>query len=145
MSEVATAKTVSEVRPTFAKSLKASLVGGIVAGIIFGLLMQMMGRMGMVAGLMGSESIAVGWIVHMAISIVFALGFGAAAVFTSKTYLLGVVHGIAIWIIGPLLVMPAMMGMGTMIGQAFTSGQMMNLGTHLMFSLILAFVYKKAR
>ncbi|MDP4551069.1 hypothetical protein Q9251_09240 [Alkalihalobacillus macyae] len=143
MAETMTAKSEAQVKPALTKSVQASVIGGIVAGIIFGILMQMMGRIGMIASMMGSESLVVGWGIHMVISVVFAIGFGLVAVNTNKIYMLGILHGIAIWIIGPLVVMPMMMGMGTMLSQAFSSGQLMSLLTHLMFSLILAFVYKK--
>src|SRR5688500_6433505 len=64
-------------------SVAAGLAGGLVGGIAFGLLMQMMGMMPMVAMLVRSESVFVGWLVHLviasAIGISFALLFGAWA------------------------------------------------------------------
>ncbi|WP_257346947.1 DUF1440 domain-containing protein [Pseudalkalibacillus decolorationis] len=125
------------------RSLKASVVGGIVAGIVFGILMQMMGKMPMIAGMMGSQSIAVGWMIHMVISIVFGAAFGMMATNIKKVYLFGIVYGVMIWIVGPLLMMPLMMGMGTSLAAAFTPPQLMNLATHIMFALILSFVYQK--
>ncbi|WP_349407421.1 hypothetical protein [Pseudalkalibacillus sp. SCS-8] len=141
MAEV---KSVNETNPlTMGTSLKASAIGGIVAGIVFGLFMQMMGKLPMVAMLVGSESVAVGWFVHMVISVIFGLGFGALASGRSNIYGLAIIYGIVLWIIGPLLIMPAMLGMGVMIGKAFTGAQLMNLMTHIGFALILAFVYNK--
>jgi hypothetical protein len=46
----------------------AGIVGGLVGGVVFGLLMQMMDMLPMVAMLVGGESIALGWLVHLAIS-----------------------------------------------------------------------------
>jgi uncharacterized membrane protein YagU involved in acid resistance len=39
--------------------------------------------------------------------------------------------------------MPMMMGMGTNLAQAFAPDQLMSLMTHILFSIILAVVYKK--
>ncbi|WP_408011366.1 hypothetical protein ACJROX_14325 [Pseudalkalibacillus sp. A8] len=126
-------------------SIKASVLGSIVAGIIFGIAMQMMGKLGMVAMLVGSESIAVGWIIHLVISLIFGLGFGIIESGRKNIYGLALIYGIILWVIGPLLIMPTMLGMGVMIGAAFTGAQLMNLMTHIGFALILAFVYKKTK
>ncbi len=126
------------------KSIKASLIGGTVAGILFGILMQMMGKISMIAMMMGFDSLVVGWIIHMMISLIFGAGFGVIASGREKVYSLATVYGIILWIVGPLLIMPAMMGMGVMLGQAFTPENLMNLMTHVVFSFILAFVYKKS-
>lgn len=123
--------------------LKASVIGGIVAGIVFGIFMQMMGKMPMLAGMMGSESIVVGWMIHLVISIIFGVAFGIMAANMKKVYLFGVIYGVIIWIVGPLLIMPLMMGMGTALADALTPGQLMNLATHIMYALILSFVYQK--
>ncbi|MCF6137430.1 hypothetical protein [Pseudalkalibacillus berkeleyi] len=124
-------------------SLKASAIGGVVAGIVFGIFMQMMGKLPMVAMLVGSESVAVGWFVHLMISVIFGLGFGVIASGRKNLYGLALIYGIVLWVVGPLLLMPTMLGMGVMIGQAFTGAQLMNLMTHVGFALILAFVYSK--
>lgn len=60
---------------TDTKQLTAGVVGGLVGGVLFGVMMQMMGMLGMVAGLVGQDGAAVGWVVHLAISILFGLGF----------------------------------------------------------------------
>jgi uncharacterized membrane protein YagU involved in acid resistance len=121
--------------------VKASLIGSTVAGVLFGIFMQVMGMMPMLASMLGSESLVLAWIMHMMISWIFGLGYGAMTLLSSRYYVLGVVHGVIIWVIGPLLVMPVMMGMGPMIGNMFASEQLMNLATHLAFSLILAAVF----
>ncbi len=127
----------------YAELVKAALIGSTVAGILFGIFMQLTGTMAMLASVVGSESLVVGWVMHMMISWMFGLGYGAMTLFTSRYYVLGVIHGIIIWIVGPLLIMPMMMGMGPMIGQMFSSGQLMSLATHLAFSLILAAVFSR--
>jgi uncharacterized membrane protein YagU involved in acid resistance len=142
MAEVNNVTEVEKVN--MGKSIKASLIGGAVAGVLFGILMQMMGKISMIAMMMGSESLVVGWIIHMMISLIFGAGFGVLAARREKVYGFAIIYGIVLWVIGPLLIMPAMMGMGIMLGQAFTAENLMNLMTHIVFALILAFVYKKS-
>ncbi|SDH49390.1 hypothetical protein [Alteribacillus bidgolensis] len=121
----------------------ASLAGSTVAGIVFGVIMHMMGMVGMISSMVGSESLAVGWLIHIMISWIFGLGYGAMTFLSKSFYVLGIIHGVLIWLIGPIIVMPVMMGMGPMFTQMFAPDQLMSLVTHLMFSLILAFIFKK--
>lgn len=118
------------------------VIGGVIGGILFGLFMQMMGMIGMIAGMVGSESLVVGWIVHLIISVIFGVTFALAHLVISNVWTLAVLFGIGIWIVGPLVVMPLMMGMGTNLANAFTPDQLMNLVTHLFFSFVLAIVFK---
>ncbi|MBY6035802.1 hypothetical protein KUV80_04025 [Fictibacillus nanhaiensis] len=124
------------------KSITNGIIGGIVGGILFGLLMQMMGQLGMVASMMGSDSLVMGWFIHMVISVIFGAIFGAFAMMMQNLWVLTIVFGIGIWVAGPLVVMPLIMGMGTNLGNAFTPQLLMSLGTHLLFSVIVAIVYK---
>ncbi|MDP9396743.1 MAG: hypothetical protein M3P96_02445 [Actinomycetota bacterium] len=78
-------------------------------------MMQMMGMMGMIAGLVGSSSPAVGWVVHLLISAFFGAAFGALLGGLVKGVgsgvLLGAGYGVLLWVLGPLVLMPARMGM----------------------------------
>ncbi|MGH3585147.1 MAG: hypothetical protein ACRDQ0_02395 [Pseudonocardia sp.] len=114
------------------------IVAGLAGGIVFGVLMAMMGMMPMIAMLVGSSSAAVGWLVHLVISAfygaLFAL-FAPAALGVGSTLGAGAVYGIVLWVIGPLLVMPAMLGMGLFM---FDTTTMMSLVGHLLYGLIVA-------
>ncbi|QHE53577.1 hypothetical protein [Pontibacillus sp. HMF3514] len=118
------------------------ILGGIVGGIVFGIMMQMMGKMPMIASLVGGEGLFVGWIVHMIISIIFGVGFGGFVLSNMNLLGLSFIYGVVIWILGPLLIMPLMMGMGTNFSNAFAPQQLMNLGTHIFFTLLVAIVFK---
>lgn len=122
------------------KVLKASVIGGIIGGVLLGIFMHMMGIIPMIAGMFGSESVLLGWIIHMIISLIFGVGFGLLALKTDKLLLLGLLYGVLIWIVGPLVIMPMMMGMGTNLGNAFSSDMLMSLMTHIGFALILSLV-----
>jgi uncharacterized membrane protein YagU involved in acid resistance len=95
---------------------------------------------GMVAAMVGSESTVVGWFVHMVISVIFGISFVILTSFIQNLWAAAVVFGIGIWIVGPLVIMPLMLGMGTMIGQALAPAQLMSLVTHLFFAFITAVV-----
>ena len=124
------------------KNYKAGIIGGIVAGIVFGMMMQMKGMMPVIAKMMGGSSVAFGWLIHMMISIIFALMFvvlfGKKVVSWGSAIGYGIIEGVLTWIIGPLVVMPMMMGMSP-----FSNIDIMSLMTHIMFGLILSIVYFK--
>ncbi|HGG0583401.1 MULTISPECIES: hypothetical protein [Bacillus] len=124
------------------KTIKIGIIGGIIGGIIFGIIMQMMGKIAMIAGMMGSSSLLSGWIIHMMISIIFGITFGLLTSVIKNRLVLTIVFGVGIWIVGPLVIMPIMMGMRTNLLNAFAPQQLMTLGTHLFFSIIVAIAFK---
>ncbi|MFC5382066.1 hypothetical protein [Aquipuribacter nitratireducens] len=128
------------------RSVPIGVVGGLAGGIVFGLMMQLMGMLGMVGMLVGSESLAVAWVVHLLISAAIGAGFGlvlAPRVNGLATGLgLGAAYGLLWWALGPLLLMPAAMGMPVLTVDA-TAGQ--SLLGHLVFGLVLGVVVALAR
>ena len=75
------------------------VAGGIAGGLMFGLLMQMMDMIPMVAMLVGSESVAVGRVVHLAISAFIGATFGLLLGSRATTLITGVGYGTAYGII----------------------------------------------
>jgi hypothetical protein len=118
------------------------IVGGIAGGIVFGLMMALMGMMPMIAGLVGSQSAAVGWIVHLAISMfigaTFALLFGDRSTAYATGLLWGLGYGVIWWVLGPLVIMPALMGMPLFM---FNSMTLMSLVGHLIYGAVTGLVY----
>ena len=90
-------------------------MGGIAAGVVFGMMMSMLNMMGSIAMLVGSKSTAVGWAVHIAISMVlgiaFSLLFERRLRNISTGLGLGVAYGMFWWVVGGLVLMPAKLGM----------------------------------
>ncbi len=127
-------------------ALVAGVAGGISGGIVFGVFMQMMGMMPMIGMLVGTESVAVGWVVHLAISAfigaTFALLFGRRAMGIGISALLGLLYGIVWWILGALLIMPTWLGMGVFVIDSMTLQSLMG---HLMYGLVLGVVYGLVR
>lgn len=134
--------TMARNEHTLAQRTSAGVVGGIAGGVVFGLMMTMMGMMSMVAMVVGSESGAVGWIYHLFNSVVIGAGFGL--VFGRMIYtwgqgaLWGLLYGAIWWVMGPLVLMPAMLGMPLFMINGMT---MMSLVGHLIFGLITGLVY----
>jgi uncharacterized membrane protein YagU involved in acid resistance len=122
------------------------VAGGVAGGVVFGMLMQMMGMLPMVAMLVGSKSPAVGWIVHLAISgfigATYALLLGRWATSPGASAALGVGYGLVWWVLGPLLIMPARLGMDLFMFNAMTRQSLMG---HLVYGLVLGLVYALVR
>lgn len=127
---------------TFSGLVSRALSGalaGIAGGIVFGMLMAMMGMLPMVAMLVGSQSAVVGGLVHLVISVGIGALFGLVVPATTLGPLLGAgaVYGMVWWVLGPLVIMPARLGMPLfMINQA----AWMSLMGHVIYGLVAAAV-----
>jgi hypothetical protein len=143
---VATTITTATDRTATPRTLVAGIAGGIAGGIVFGMLMAVQDMLPMVAALIGADSAAVGFGVHLAISAGAGLLFGAAVVAVPalvRTPVLavaaGALYGAAWWIAGALVAMPLMLGMGAMV-LVIEQAQLMSLMGHLVFGVIAALV-----
>jgi len=138
---VATKEASTVIGGTTGRQIAVGLLAGAAGGMVFGMMMQMMGRMTMVAMLVGSKSVAVGWLVHLGISIfagaLFALLFGRQVGSWSRSLTLGVGYGMAWWVVGALVLMPARLGMPNF---KLTTMAWQSLVGHMMFGMVLAVV-----
>jgi hypothetical protein len=120
----------------------AGILGGLVGGVAFGVLMQAMGMIPMVAMLVGSKAVAVGWLVHLAISAFvgasFAVLFGRYATSVGSSSGIGVGYGVIWWVLGALILMPARLGMSVF---TFNTTAWRSLMGHLIYGLLLGAVY----
>src|SRR5467141_3509673 len=96
------------------------VVAGLMAGLLFGMMMQMMNvptpertempMMVMVAMVVGSKSIAVGWAYHLfnsaVIGAIFGWLFGNRVMSIGGGLMWGALYGIAWWILGGQVLMP---------------------------------------
>jgi hypothetical protein len=101
------------------------IVSGLVGGVVFGVMMQMMtaptpdgGQMpmiAMVAKVVRSDSMAVGWLYHLFNSAVIGAIFGWLLGGRSHNFGTGTgwgaAYGFAWWILGALILMPLFLGM----------------------------------
>ena len=119
-------------------------LAGIIGGIPFGIMMGMMGMMPMIGMLVGVESVLAGVLVHAAISAITGAIYGFFAVRFPLTWrnaiLGGLIYGVIWWVLGALILMPALLGMFEMI---FAIGQMqwMSLMGHMIFGVVLALAF----
>lgn len=145
---MATAHSASDVTTALPARVVAGILGGLVGGVMFGVLMQMMDMIGMVAMLIGSKSIAVGWLVHLAISAfigaTYAVLFARWADRPAPAAVIGMGYGVVWWILGALLLMPAKLGMTDMIFKLNTTAWQSLMG-HLIYGLLLGLVYALVR
>jgi hypothetical protein len=127
--------------------LSRGAVAGLVSGVIMGMLMGMMGMLPVVAGLVRSDNAVVGFLVHMVISAViggiygaavgnvpFVREFGPAAV-------AGVAYGVIWWLLGPLVIMPVLLGMGLQVGMAFSPPMLMSLMGHILYGMVTTLAF----
>jgi uncharacterized membrane protein YagU involved in acid resistance len=118
-------------------------IAGIGGGIVFGMMMAMMGMLPMVGMLVGSESAAVGFIVHLAISAFIGAVYGVViSRFPNTTQVAlagGIINGVVWWVLGALILMPLMLGMSQMV---FVIGgdQWLSLMGHIIYGLVTAFL-----
>jgi uncharacterized membrane protein YagU involved in acid resistance len=126
-----------------AKRLTAGALGGLVGGVVFGTMMHVSGMLTMVAGLVGQDSLATGWLVHLTISAVLGLGFaaalGSAATSLARALAFGLLYGAVWWVLGALLLMPARMGMPVFEVGAL---QVQSLVGHLLYGAALGVSYQ---
>ena len=120
-------------------------IAGLGGGLVFGIMMGMMGMLPMVAQLVGSSSAGVGFIVHMANSAIiggaFGFGFGSLSTSAGGGIGFGLLYGLIWWFLGPLTLMPLMMGMGLMLSATGMSNALPSLWGHLIYGGITGFVY----
>lgn len=140
---MATAEQTTDlpIRPSSATSAACGVAGGIVGGAVFGVLMQMMDMIPMVAALAGGSSTGLGWAVHLTISVFFGAAFGLLASrwlgSLATATVAGAGYGLVLWAIGPLLLMPAKLGMPLM---EFSTTVWQSLMGHLVYGVLLGLV-----
>jgi len=128
------------------KNLPSAVWAAIVGGVVFAIMMGLGGMLPMVAGLVGSESPVVGFIVHIIISII--LGAIYLFIFAKPTNgkvvlgtILGSIYGVVWWVLGPLLIMPSIMGMGPQFTAEGVAMAMPSFWGHLVFGFLLGHIY----
>ncbi|MGH7510504.1 MAG: hypothetical protein ACREMZ_13685 [Gemmatimonadales bacterium] len=143
-------------------NLMAGIVAGLIAGVVFGIMMTLMHAptpdggsmpmMGMVAQVVGSTSLVVGWLYHLFNSAVIGALFGWSLGSKVRGYGSGVGwgagYGVFWWIFGGLILMPMFLGM-----PAFAPLQMpmmrpvafASLMGHVIFGLILGTAFVPLR
>ena len=132
-----------------ARGIWNGVVGGLAGGVVFGMMMATMGVLPMIGKMVGHPSAIVGFVVHMMISAgigaSFAVLFGRFVQTARSGLLAGMSYGGAWWVLGPLLLMPWMMGMGfgANLNVAAATAALPSLMGHLVYGLVLWLVEAK--
>ena len=138
------------------------IVSGLAGGIVFGLMMQMMNAptpdggsmpmMAMVAMVVRSTSLAVGWIYHLfnsaLIGVFFALLLGDRVTGNSSGAAWGAMWGVVWWVLGGLILMPLLLGMPAFASLTMAPMRPVALGSlvgHLIYGILLGVVYAQLR
>lgn len=129
-----------------AKAIGAGIAGGLAGGIAFGVLMGMMGMLPMVGMLVGQQNAGVGMAVHLVISALIGAVYGLVVarlrlpLSAQTAWVGGALNGVFWWVLGALVVMPALLGMPDMV---FVIGQpqWMSMLGHLIYGVLAAFVF----
>ncbi len=130
-----------------ARELKWGAYGGVAGGLLFGAMMGMMGMLPMIGSMVGQPTAAAGFAVHMANSVIIGVGFaivlGRFVSGTPSGVGIGLAYGGVWWILGPLTLMPLLMGMGFGVNwnAAAAAAMLPSLVGHLMYGGILGLVY----
>ena len=130
--------------------ITAGIIGGLIAGVVFGLMMTMMNApdgkpmMAMVAQVVRSDSLAVGWLYHLFNSAVMGAIFGwllgSRVTGIGAGLLLGALYGILWWILGGLILMPLFLGMSPfapLMMEMMRPVAISSLVGHIIYGLIL--------
>lgn len=122
------------------RALQVGVVSGLVGGSVFGVQMAVGGMLPMVASMIGSQDVVLGFIVHLLISAIIGATYGLIAPRIPAALLVqvgaGVVYGIVWWVLGALIIMPLVLGMGEMVLQV-NEMALMSLVGHVIFGLIM--------
>lgn len=142
MSATVRQSQVAAVDTPLVRRLIAGIVGGLAGGIVFGIMMAAMGMLPMIALLVGSDSAIVGLGVHLLISVtigvVLTVTVGPRLLTTlTRGIAVGSVYGAVWWVLGPLLIMPAMMGMPLV---TIDTAALFSLLGHVVYGAILGIV-----
>jgi hypothetical protein len=130
------------------------IVAGLVGGVVFGIMMQMMSAptpeggqmpmMLMVAKVVRSDSIAVGWLYHLFNSAVIGAIFGWLLGSRSRRFGdglgWGAAYGFGWWILGGLILMPLFLGMAPFASIQMAPMRPVAMGSlvgHLIYGIIL--------
>jgi uncharacterized membrane protein YagU involved in acid resistance len=119
--------------------------GSLVGGGLFTLVMMATGVLPDVAGLVGSTSPIVGFLVHMAISALIGMSYGLLFRYEAPTLeagiIWGLVYGLAWWFLGPLTLMPLLLGGSLAWSLEAATALLPSLIGHLIYGAATAFIF----
>jgi hypothetical protein len=139
-------------------NLVTGAAAGVVAGIPLGIIMQVRDAdpammpgikvIDLVGDLISSPSTGLGWLIHLFNSalfgVIFVLLFSRWLTRRGPAMLLGLLYGVAWWVVGALWIMPAWLGMDAMVFEV-GANQWWSLAGHLIYGVLLVVGYIMGR
>jgi uncharacterized membrane protein YagU involved in acid resistance len=131
--------------PRLLRSLQWGAVASLAGGALFTLVMLSIGFLPRVAGLVGGTSAGLGFLVHMLISALIGMSYGVLfrreAPDAGTGLVWGLVYGLIWWFLGPLTLMPVLLG-GSLTWTAQAAAALLpSLVGHLMYGAATALVF----
>lgn len=139
-------------------NIGAGIVAGLIAGVVFGAAMQIMAvptpegarmpMMAMVANVVRSDSLAIGWVYHLFNSVVIGALFGwllgdrIRNLGTGGGW--GALYGTVWWVLGAQVLMPILLGMSPFASLTMPEMRVVALGSllgHLLYGLVLGALF----
>ncbi len=123
----------------------AGAAAGFVGGLVFSWAMQAQGMRAAVAGLLGVTSLGAGLALDLVISILIGASFGAIFRYQplgyAPTISSGVLYGLLWWIVGPLTLVPALLGRGPTWSLAEADAALPSLVGHVLYGALTGLGY----
>lgn len=120
-------------------------VAGILGGIVFAVWMAENGMFPVIASMVGGSSPLLGLLIHLGISAkigaIFSVLFARLARGMVPSLLWGLVNGFAWWLLGPLTLMPLLLGLGLQWTAIAVAGTLASLTWHLVFGGVMGIAY----
>jgi hypothetical protein len=133
------------------KNIQHGVVAGLAGGSVFGIMMGMMGTLPTIGQMAGFPNALAGLVVHLMVSAfigaTFAVLFQAFITSMGAGIGYGAAYGALWWLLGPLTLMPLMLGMGLGANWSGEAAIQMlpSLSGHLIFGLILGGTYARIK
>ncbi len=129
------------------RSLGQGALASLAGGLVFSLVLAATDTLPRVAGLMGSATPLIGFGVHMLISTVIGMSYGVLFRYEASNPLdsiaWGMVYGLAWWFLGPLTLMPILLGSTFVWTAAAASAALPSLIGHLLYGIVTALVFTR--
>ncbi|HEX6971911.1 MAG TPA: DUF6789 family protein [Limnochordia bacterium] len=123
--------------------LRAGIIGSLAGGVVFGIMMHVMGMMGQLAAVVGTDSVLVGWLIHLVGSLVSGCVFAFVVRINWHPVVTGLCYGAVLWAVLPLTLLPMLMQLSLPWSAAGIAENLPSLIGHLVYGLVTGWVYQK--
>jgi uncharacterized membrane protein YagU involved in acid resistance len=126
------------------RALGRGVLAGTVGGLLFTVVMVQIGFLPIVANLVGATSAATGLIVHLIIAVLIGMSYGVffhrQSYDTGSALAWGASYGVVWWILGPLTLMPVLLGSPPQWSATFAAESFAALVGHLAYGASMGLV-----